>query len=53
MRLIISDLKSSDWKIQFEVTNKLRRMVEFHPDIITGSSAASIHSLVLDMIGMA
>lgn len=53
MRLIMGDLKSSDWKVQFEATNKLRRLIEYHPDMITGNSAPIIHSLVLDMIGMA
>ena len=53
MKLILADLKSGDWKIQFEATNKLRRLIEFHPDIIVGSSTANIHALVLDMISMA
>lgn len=46
------DLKSQDWKIQFEATNKLRRLIEFHPDVILGSAGTNIHALVLDMIGM-
>lgn len=49
----MGDLKSSDWKVQFEATNKLRRLIEFHPEMITENSATTIHSLVLDMIGMA
>lgn len=53
MRLILSDLKSSDWKVQFEATNKLRRLISFHPDVILGSATATIHALVLDMIAMA
>lgn len=53
VRVVMADLKSSDWRVQFEATNKLRRLIEFHPDILRGSSATNIHALVLDMISMA
>lgn len=46
------DLKSADWKVQFEATNKLRRVIEFHPDVILGSAGTNQHALVLDMISM-
>ena len=49
----MADLKGGDWRVQFEATNKLRRLIEFHPDIILGSSASNIHTLVMDMISMA
>lgn len=52
MKNIMFDLKSADWKVQFEATNKLRRLIEFHPEVILGSAGANIHALVIDMIGM-
>jgi hypothetical protein len=52
MKNILFDLKSGDWKIQFEATNKLRRLIEFHPDVITGITASSLHALVFDMLAM-
>lgn len=52
MRNILLDLKSSDWKIQFETTNKLRRLIEFHPEVVLGLSAANTHALVIDMTAM-
>ena len=49
----MADLKGGDWRVQFQATNKLRRLIEFHPDIILNSSASHIHTLVMDMISMA
>jgi hypothetical protein len=53
MKVILGDMKNSDWRIQFEATNKLRRLIQFHPEVILGSPPATIHTLVLDMIAMA
>jgi hypothetical protein len=52
MRMILIDLKSNDWKTQFETTNKLRRLIEYHPEVILAQLPANIHALVLDMVAM-
>lgn len=50
--MIINDLKNSDWKVQFETTNILRRLTEFHPELILSTSATNLHVIVLDLLGL-
>jgi len=52
MKNILNDLKTNDWKVQFEATNKLRRLIEFHPDIIQNSLAANVHAISIDLIAL-
>lgn len=48
----MTDLKSGDWKVQFEVTNKLRRLIEFNPELILSASAPNLHMITLDLLSL-
>ena len=52
MRNILNELRSSDWKTQFEATNKLRRLIEFHPEMLQSATAANIHTFALDLVAL-
>ncbi|CAM6000485.1 unnamed protein product [Sphagnum balticum] len=52
MRSLVGELKSGDWKAQFEGTNKLRRLVEFHPEVLLSSAGTGLHSLVNDLLSL-
>ncbi len=46
-------IKSSDWKVLFQTTNKLRRLIEFNSNIVVKSSQSNtLHNVVMDVLAL-
>jgi len=52
IRVMNQELKTDDWQKQFEASNNLRRLLQFHCSILVNSAMFNLHSTTQDVLRM-